>query len=120
MPAPVLISPRKVALPTAKGLVFFYLHDLVHFEAVNKECILHYRDCGGIKRIPIFHGISFLNAKLSDHGFLLIRRDTLINAERIQSVTPEKTILMEGGAVLHPSHRKLILVEDYIALHFSL
>ena len=121
MPAqPYIPATAKVAVPTAKGLVFFMLIDLLYFEADNKECVLYYQVKNTIKTITVFKGISALESKLSEYGFLLVRRNVLINTYHIRTISIDKTLTMTDGKTIHPSLRKIGHVESYIKEHFGI
>ncbi len=120
MPAQPYIPPIKIALPTVKGLVFFTLTDLLYFEADDKECVLCYQEKGTIKTVTVFKGITALERKLSQYGFLLVRREILINTFHIQVLTTDKTLVMTDGKSIHPSLRKIRQVETYIEKHFGI
>lgn len=120
MPAQQTIPFIKVALPTAKGLVFFTLANLLYFEADDKACVLCYQEKGTIKTVTVFKGIAVLERKLSQHGFLLVRREILINTFHIQVITTDKTLVMTDGKTIHPSFRKIRQVETYIEKHFGI
>lgn len=119
MPAKHSISSTKIALPTAKGLVFFALADLLYFVADDKECVLYFKEKKTIKTITVFKGLSVINARLASLGFLLVRRNVLINTNHILYISTDKTIVMADGKTIHPSLRKIPIMERYIDEHFG-
>lgn len=103
LPEIILPQKKKVAIPTADGLDFVQVQDIIRCEGSNKYTKVYIK---GKNVLLCSYNIGKFRLLLNQYGFFLTHKSHLINLSCIKKYYKEGNIMLDDSSVVPVSIRK--------------